>query len=292
MKTLIIGANGYIGSRLYESLESEVIGVDINWFSAHQPEVLVCDYSELTDSYLEQFNTIVLLAGHSSVKMCDGPLQDVWFNNISNFLNLVKKINKEQILIYASSGSIYSATSNDNFVPINNYDLTKYVLDLQARLLIDQGYKLIGLRLGTVNGFSKNFRSELMLNSMTSSAINNKHIILTNLSTRRPILGIRDLSKAIQSIILRPTPGIYDLCSFNSTVEELGNTVAEYFGVPVTIGQNLTNVYNFKFSNQSFEDTFGFKFEDSISTIVSEIADCFHKTIPTNRNTFKTYNGK
>lgn len=289
MKTLIIGASGYIGSRLIKKLNHSVTGIDLNWFSDDQT-VLVEDYSRLDKHFIQGFDNIILLAGHSSVKMCDGPLQDVWFNNISNFLNLVKKIDKEQLLIYASSGSIYSATTNDNFVPINNYDLTKYVLDLQARILTDKGYKLVGLRMGTVNGYSSNFRSELMLNSMVSHAIKHSYISLTNLSVCRPILALSDLCSAIEAIIARPVSGIFDLCSFNSTVEELGHEVSEFFHVPIKVGRNLSNVYNFAFTNEHFAKTFDYVFSSSASEVIEEISLNFLSLNHTNRNTFKPYN--
>ena len=135
---LIIGGNGYIGSRLIHDLRSEyqLDSVDICWFGKNLCTSTVQDYNTLTKKYISKFDAIILLAGHSSVKMCEGSLTSSFNNNINNFIDLVAKIDKKQTLIYASSGSVYGnsntkSTEDDTlfFKPINNYDLTKYTLD-------------------------------------------------------------------------------------------------------------------------------------------------------------------
>jgi len=226
MNCLILGSNGYIGSRLYQHLSSihNVVGVDINWFT---PKVNSIDYNTIEKHYIDKFDIIILLAAHSSVKMCDGPIQSSWKNNVTNFINLINKCNSNQLILYASSGSVYSAQNTCNsFIPVNYYDLTKYVLDLHAEKYTRK-LNIIGLRFGTVNGFSPNLRKELMINSMVESALQKKFIEINNVSINRPILGISDLVRSIEHMLLKPIPGIYNLCSFNTTVQSIANDVAK-----------------------------------------------------------------
>ena len=120
----------------------------------------------------------------------------------------MNKLDKGQILIYASSGSVYGSTNTTSledvplkFKPINNYDLTKYSLDVHAEKFIRDGYNIVGLRFGTVNGWSPNIREELMINSMTKKAIREGTILINNKTIKRPILGISYISRAIREII-------------------------------------------------------------------------------------------
>lgn len=297
-KVLIIGGNGYIGSRLLYDLSTkyELHSIDICWFNKPAGNNKVQDYKTLTKEELEKFNAIILLAGHSSVKMCDGPITASWNNNVNNFVDLVKKINKDQILIYASSGSVYGLSSNrakeaDSilFKPINNYDLTKYTLDTHAQHYIDKGYKIIGLRFGTVNGWSPNTREELMLNSMTKKSVLEGELFINNPNIKRPILGITDITMAMDKIITNPIAGIYNLASFTDTVYNISSYIGNHIGSEIIVTPNLKGIYDFDMDTSKFQQTFNFAFTQTIDTIVQEIIQKIDNTSFTNRNKFIDY---
>ena len=73
-KTLIIGGCGYIGSSLFNFLQNkglDVDTVDLEWFGNHSNSKNInIDYRNLTPSFLDRYDSIVLLAAHSSVRMC------------------------------------------------------------------------------------------------------------------------------------------------------------------------------------------------------------------------------
>jgi len=288
MNILLIGSNGYIGSELYKKLleNYNVTGIDINWYGTINDSIPM-DYKNIDSSFLKQFDSIILLAGHSSVKMCDGPIQASYKNNVYNFLNLVKNCSKHQVIIYASSGSIYTHNDDNLFLPTNNYDLTKYILDLHSQQFM-QERTIIGLRLGTVNGHSPNLRNELMINAMVRSAITQQKITINNVKVRRPILGINDLTKGINKILLKPVTGIYNLCSFNSTVEGIAQDISKKLNVPIQYEIDTSNPYDFYFDNINFEQTFDFKFRDSVATIVEDLLNNT-PIITGDRNNFINY---
>ena len=91
-KILIIGGNGYIGSYLKYNLPYLVSTIDIGWFN-NETNVKI-DYNSLDVSYLSDFDSIILLAGHSSVKMCEGDISSAFNNNVVNFIRLLEKIKK------------------------------------------------------------------------------------------------------------------------------------------------------------------------------------------------------
>jgi nucleoside-diphosphate-sugar epimerase len=279
---LIIGSEGYIGSRIIHDLQNEyeMHGIDICWFGQSNTYTEVKDYNQLTKKELSKYYAVVLLAGHSSVKMCDGPVLSSWSNNVNNFIDLINKLDKGQVLIYASSGSVYGTTNTTSvedaplqFKPINNYDLTKYSLDVHAEKFIRDGYNIVGLRFGTVNGWSPNIREELMINSMTKKAIREGSISINNKTIKRPILGISDISRAIKQIIEKPIAGVYNLASFNDTVQSISDHISHSLNATIEETINMSGVYDFDMSTDKFKKTYNFTFEESIQSIIKELAD-------------------
>ena len=306
-KILLIGGNGYIGSRLYKDYHNEydITVVDGCWFDKPLVPTLELDITELSTEFLSQFSIVILLAAHSSVKMCEGSLMSAYDNNIRNFVQLASKLKPHQKFIYASSSSVYGNAGElvvdetyNGFIPHNHYDITKHVIDLYAPKFDIQYY---GLRFGTVNGYAPIVRSDVMINSMTYNAIKDGEIKLYIKDILRPILGIGDLSRAIKYIINTENDyrGIYNLASFNSTAEEIANVVSKVANRPIieykTDPTNITNSklqtksYNFSIDCSKFKNTFGFEFKETIESITKELVDNFDSIIFTNRNQFKEY---
>ena len=282
MKTLIIGGNGYIGSYLSSHLISQ--GLDVQTFGNR-----TLDYNILGREFLIQFSHIVLLAGHSSVQSCLGPLDSPWKNNVRNFKNLIDKTDNRQTIIYASSASVYGAkdvqrlyTEEEISVDfVNNYDLTKVSLDLLAMKYMSEGRQIVGLRFGTVNGNSPVIRRDLMINSMVYSAITEGHITITNKHIKRPILSVRDLSRAVESIIITNThSNIFNLATFNSTVEDICKIVNEYTKVDIIDKGNTSGTYNFAIDNTKFKALNKFTYEDNIHSVVESVIDCYKNRNP------------
>ncbi len=292
---LIIGNRGYIGSKLKLDLEkhNRVTGIDIGWYDQLYPK---CDYRKLEKQYLEQFDVIVLLGGHSSVKTCLGDIASPWLNNVTNFSDLIDKIDN-QLVIYASSASVYGNSllgqqHNEqilNFMPVNNYDITKYSLDMAGKLAIAQGKNVVGLRFGTVNGWSPILRVDVMINAMYHSAIQNKQIVVTNTKINRALLGIEDLSRAISCIIENPQSGIYNLSSFNTSVENIGTLVADKLNVPLIEKDPLPGVYDFELNCNLFSETYDFTFQETPNTIIDSLIKNYKESICVRRDQYINY---
>ena len=282
MKVLIIGGEGYIGTYLHKHLITQ--GLDVEVYGNRR-----LDYNNLGREYLSRFSHIVLLAGHSSVQCCNGPLESPWKNNVRNFKNLVDKTDNRQTIIYASSASVYGAKDVKRLYAedeisidfVNNYDLTKVSLDLLAMKFMSEGRRLIGLRFGTVNGNSPVIRRDLMINSMVYSAISEGCITVSNKHIKRPILSVRDLSRAVESIIKTNThSNIFNLASFNSTVEDICKIVNEYTKVEIIDKGNTTGSYNFAIDNAKFRVLNNFTYEDNIHSVVESVIDCYKNRNP------------
>lgn len=239
-KILIIGSSGYIGSALYQHLSSNYSVDGCDRVAADLPCKFVKDYDNLNALELMQYDTIILLAGNSSVTSCAGDFNNCFNNNVVKFQTLLYKLDGIQStskhkfkVIYASSSSVYgrgtyNCQETDQLpTPMNNYDTTKQICDLIAERHMNN-IEIYGLRFGTVNGSSPKMRWDLMVNSMFKSARENGYIEISNNNIHRPILAMHDLISGIEKILEYENDkdqGIYNLCSFNSTVEEIAADV-------------------------------------------------------------------
>lgn len=273
MKILIIGHSGYIGSRLTKVLKDS--DLEVYTYGNRQD-----DYNLLTQEFLRKFNTIVLLAGHSSVPSCNGPLKGPWNNNVRNFANLADKLYTYQRLIYASSSSIYGNSGTKEYTEsdtslsyVNNYDLTKNILDQVAQTYISKGYNIVGLRFGTVCGPSDITRVDILLNMMVYNAVKTGTITVANKNIHRPYLSVNDLCKAIKTIVLSNNfvTGMYNLANGNYTINEYSLAVKHQLHAEIVDKGITPNVYDFKINTDKFKYTYGFEYEDSVQDIVDSL---------------------
>ena len=306
-KVLILGSDGYIGSRLCEDYKDkyEVQKCDIGLFSSPK-DTWRFNYNELGVTDLEYYDAVVLLAGHSSVPMClVNNESEVIENNVNNFSKLFQKIKqvtnlyKKRIkLIYASSSSVYGCGDfkgvedlEKEYLPMNLYDWTKYVCDLYAKSSEDVEY--YGLRFGTVNGYSKIVRNDIMINSMYYSVLTNGHFNVARKQTRRAILGISDLSRAIETIINTEEDkrGIYNIASFNTTVEEIAIRLSKILNTTYTEQtdeQTNKKNYDFVVDSTKFCRAFNFQFKENVESICKELEQNKTKIKFTHRNQLVT----
>jgi nucleoside-diphosphate-sugar epimerase len=306
-KVLIIGGNGYIGTKLYQYLISYQGGtgylvdvIDTCWFGQSIEETIVKDYKTMSKEFYSEYETIILLAGHSSVKMSEASSNSCFNNNVKNFIRLLEKLTDRQQFIYASSSSVYGSvggrTVNEKyygFEPYNQYDISKHTSDLYA---VKSELQYYGLRFGTVNGYSPVLRTDVMINAMVNSALKDREIKLFIKDTMRPILGIDDLCRGVETIIDNESDqrGLYNLASFNKTAEqiayEVGNTmnvpVIEYESDPTNITnvKNQTKTYNFSISTLKFRKTFKFSFKETVESITESLVSNWDTMKKTDRS--------
>lgn len=283
-KILLIGANGYVGSNLLTLLNHEgydVQGVDNNLRKSQRPilsHVLKKNYQDLSEEFLRQFTDCIWLSGHSSVVQASSDSKYALKNNLIDLIDLINKFKGR--FIYASSGSVYSrkepelcSEQSHTFTPLNMYDYTKISFD---NYITSTNVKAIGLRFGTINGPGTNIKKELMLNSMVLHGLRDKIIKLKNPNFYRPILGINDLLLGLLQIINSDIQtGIYNMSSFNSMIGDLAYQTAKILDVEVQ-NEGESNTYNFMMDNAKFEQTFNYKFKESIYSIVESLTEFYN----------------
>lgn len=286
-KILLLGGNGYIGCRLYEYIKQQgydVTNVDLCWFGKIYEETIVSDYDSLSKEFLNQYSHIILLAAHSAVAMCEKTLIPCFENNVTKFVKLIEKLNPNQSLIYSSSAAVYG--SSDLIMdetkpltdPINFYDFTKFCNENIIKLYPSNN--IVGLRFGSVGGFSKNFRYENLMNSISSSAFKNNKITISNPNKFRSILGIMDLCKAITAILDQGIKSkIYNITSLNDTILNFGKTIQQINGCDLEINDTFHTSYSFICSNSKFEHDYSFMFRDNVESIYNDIVSQYNDIV-------------
>jgi nucleoside-diphosphate-sugar epimerase/2-polyprenyl-3-methyl-5-hydroxy-6-metoxy-1,4-benzoquinol methylase len=232
MKVLIIGACGYVGSMLYDDLVNlyDVTCVDVADPIAYPPHI----QSKGGDVDISGYDIILYFsAGLCRKSDCEIENRDrLYESNVVDLVSLVKKMNDDQVCIYATTGSLYY---NQQFEkesdPINttsfpNYEWSMWRREEETKVL---GKKTIGLRLGSVMGVSKNMRPELIYNGMYYSAFSYGYVQANNLNSRRSILWYPDLLGVITEIIKDKsvTSDIFNVGSFNSTIGDIATMISD-----------------------------------------------------------------
>jgi nucleoside-diphosphate-sugar epimerase len=316
-KVLIIGGCGYVGSALYEYLTSkntvkysfpltydskyDVTTVDLEWWGNNvNPNNIVMDYRHLTAEQLAKYDVVILLAAHSSPAMAmSGDKQSTFNNNVRNFIELLPKLHSKQKFIYAGSSAVYNKIPDDNVTeeynflnPVNIYDFSKQ--DLSRLMELHPDIEYYELRFATVNGASPNLRTDIMVNSMVDSVKTTGQVKLFNEETRRPILYLKDLCRAVETIIEceEDHRGVYNLASVNGTAGSIAETVAftlnaHLMRVSQQQAERAVNAklaaYDFSISTKKFEEIFNFKFMGTIEAIAEEVAAQYNNMLKEKR---------
>lgn len=281
LNVLVIGANGYIGSKIINKLKKTTInwvGIDSLLRSDNNAQAIKIysenSYQNLKNSYLDEFTDCIWVAGHSSVSMSINDEYGALRNNLFDLINFTNIFRGR--LIYASSGSVYSRinaelSKEDSplFAAANMYDYTKICFDNYIKA--SNKKNVIGLRFGTVNGGSDRFRGELIINSMTQSAAKNGYLWVSNGGAKRSILFIDDLVNAVIRILeSNINTGIYNLCSFNSNILDIANNISDHFKAELILKPDAST-YNFMMNTTLFKETFDFEFNGDLSSIIGSI---------------------
>lgn len=279
---LITGGQGYIGSALASYLDK--CGPNDIRIADIKGDGYFHDYSNIETGELKEFDTIIHLAGHSSVSSCESDPIGSLLNNVIDFFHFVNRIPDSTKIIYASSASVYGNIGKDKLwkegetlpSPLKEYDRQKQLIDYY---MLQSRKRFYGLRFGTVCGVSPSLRNELLINSMTRDAINKKLVMSENSQNSRAVLGLKDLCRAIERIIdSNPAPGVYNLASFNDKIGNIGTDIAKQFDAGFS-GAWATEPkgYSFALDTSKFCKAADFTFEETTLTIAKDIAENLKK---------------
>jgi len=264
MNILLVGGFGYVGCYLHEKLGKEQVDISVcdSGLRGNPPNIRAAfsDYSLMSKKQLKDFDAVLWFAGHSSVNAAMSDPNGAIMNNCLDLFAFAQRLPKSTKFIYASSASLYSSENykgpvdEESFASIpsqNAYDISKFAFDYLAENFLENA---IGLRMGTVSGFSPNLRRELVFNAMNLSAVRDKVVTVQNADCRRTILFLDDLWCLIKNLLQTSNcKKIYNAGSYSMTIGELATRIASIWGVDV-VDRGITSTYSFEMNLQRMEE--------------------------------------
>lgn len=217
-KILIIGNQGYLGSRLSDYLTQfgyNVTGSDVGFFKEgemYKPKeikMLKKEARDIEESDIVGHDVLILLAGISNDPFGNLTTELIYdpTRQYAKRIALICKKNKIKF-IFPSSCSVYGLGANYALdekgptTPQTPYSLNKLQIEEDLISISDESFSPIALRLATVYGMSPRIRFDLVINMLCGMAITEKKIKLnSNGLAWRPHLYIDDVCEAFKCCI-------------------------------------------------------------------------------------------
>ncbi len=216
MKILVTGGAGYIGTTLVPALlargDSVIVYDNLMYNQNMLLEYYLNDnfkfiYGDIRDKEkivesLKNVDIIIHLASIVGAPACkkDGKLaKEV---NVDGTKNIVDGLSKEQILLFASTGSVYGKIEgmcNEDWTPnpLSLYGTTK----LQGEEMSLSRDNSIAFRFATAYGLSPRLRTDLLPNDFVLNAIRNKYLVIYDKNFRRTFIHIHDIVRSYLHMI-------------------------------------------------------------------------------------------
>lgn len=309
MKILILGNLGYIGPVLVKHLrksfpESYLIGYDNAYFATCLlrdeilPEVKLDaqyygDVRDFSSEFFEKekIDVVIQLAAISNDPMgtsFETPTFEINTDATQEIAKMAKNSGVKSF-VFASSCSVYGVggdkikNESSELSPQTAYARSKIDSEIKLNKIADDNFTVTCLRFATACGLSPRIRLDLVLNDFVASAITNKKIeILSDGTPWRPLIDVKDMSRAIEWALLRQANKGGCFLAINTGADEsniqvrdLAYMVSEELGnIDVTINSNAspdTRSYKVDFALFS-ELAEGYLPEMSLADSINEVA--------------------
>ena len=214
MRILITGGAGYKGLKLSQRLLEaghEVTVLD-NFMYGYEPCLFLFQYPNvrfvhrdiraLERSDVAPFDCIFHLAGISSYPACEANPHSAQMINLSGSETLLSHMSPQQLLVYASTTSIYArasevCTEQSHVSPGSLYASTKYAAEQRCM----QRENSVALRFATLFGVAPRMRRDLLPNDFVMRAVQERALILFDPSSIRTFLHVDDAIRAYLMVL-------------------------------------------------------------------------------------------
>ena len=218
-KILIVGNQGYLGSRLTEYLNKLGYlcnGIDTGFFETGKlkiPESVDTvnkDARFINEEDIEGFDVLILLAGISNDPFGHMTSEQIYDPSRDYALSIAAMCKKLKVkFIYPSSCSVYGAAADGGFLdedsptnPQTPYSINKMQVEKGLSEIADCTFSPIALRFGTVYGMSPRIRFDVVINMLCGLALSTKKITLnSNGEAWRPHLHIDDACESLRCCV-------------------------------------------------------------------------------------------
>jgi len=204
MKILVTGGAGYKGIILIKKLLDKGYKITVldNFMYGYEPIMHLATHPKLTIlkadirnkiENINKYDVIFHLAGISGFPACAANPNSAQLINVEASKLLRDSISPGQLLVYASTTSLYGKSGepcDENSVvePVSTYAHTK----LAAEQILMEKLNVISLRFATIFGFSPKMRMDLMINDFTYKAVKEGVLVLFDSFAKRTFMHVQD----------------------------------------------------------------------------------------------------
>ena len=229
MKVLVTGHHGYIGSVMTDVLTKgghQVTGLDTYLyegcdFGANPPPVPAIrkDIRDVEAADLRGYDAVVHLAALSNDPL--GCLDESCTYDINHLgsvsLARAAKAAGVKRFLFASSCSLYGAAGDAMldesaaFNPITAYGRSKVLVEQDMAPMADDTFTPVFLRNATAYGASPRLRADIVVNNLVGVAVTTGKVLIQSDGTPwRPLVHIRDISRAFLAVLDAPREAIHN----------------------------------------------------------------------------------
>ncbi len=319
---LIVGGAGYLGSVLVRKLLRKGYKVKVldnlmygddgikdlygsDDFTFIQGDMR--DISILVKS-LDGVDAVVNLAALVGDPACSNkPETAIETNYLANkALAEACKYNQINRFIYASTCSVYGQMGNDGDLltersplnPVSLYARSKIQSEEGILSMEDENFAPTILRMGTLYGLSPRMRFDLVVNTMTKTAVTQRKIFVHGDGGQwRPLLHVEDASEAyikcLETPIFRVKGQIFNVgsSSQNYTIKQIAETVKQCIqNSEIIFSGNATDPRNYSVSFKKIERVLKYKTEKRLIDAILEITSVIKSKKILNPEDPKYYN--
>jgi len=209
MTILVTGGAGYVGVQLCRALlnkghkvilfDNFIYGTEsiLSLLDNKNIQIVKGDIRGDLKNITKSADVVFHLAAISGFPACAANKAGAISINVDGTKNLIDVLSPEQLLVYASTTSVYGAASEicDESAPtepLSLYGQTK----LQAEKLVMERQNSISFRFATIFGVSPRMRTDLLINEFVYRALQDRSIVLFESKSKRTFLHILDAVKA------------------------------------------------------------------------------------------------
>jgi nucleoside-diphosphate-sugar epimerase len=305
MRVLVTGGAGYIGNYIVEELLEN--GHDVRvldsmlWDDAaleplkddENLEIREGDIRHIDDlSYaLEDRNAVIHMAGIVGDPACSVNEQATQSVNVEATKSLVEvcKLHDIERLIFASTCSVYGASElmelneGSYLNPLSLYaeskiDSEEIILHETHDMFSDNTVTATILRLGTIFGWSRRMRFDLVVNLLTAKAVLENDIPVYGGEQYRPLVHVHDAARAFVEVLEAPEESVDHQIfnvgdnDLNYQIQEVGRIVEDNVpGAEVRFVEHKEDERTYRVSFDKINHILGWEAEYDIADGVKEI---------------------
>ncbi len=211
MKVLVTGGAGYVGTSLVPQLLEKGYEVTVFDNLMFGGDYILPFFRHSNFSFYEgdirdedalwkvvkSVDVIIHLAAIVGFPACRKEPDLAKTVNVDGTRNLIKVSSKNQLIIYASTGSNYGSVENicTEETPLNPLSLYGQTKTRAEKMLMEER-NTIGYRFATAFGVSPRMRLDLMINDFTYKAITQGYLVVYESLFMRTFIHVHDMGRA------------------------------------------------------------------------------------------------